>query len=112
MWLGAARHCSIAGMLDSRVYPHDSPVRHRENAFTVRTLLLGTTLILMSMTVLAQAPIAIAIHGGAGTIERGNLNERQETAIRAALSDAIDAGHRVLADGGSSLDAVVAAIRL
>ncbi|MEE4297062.1 MAG: isoaspartyl peptidase/L-asparaginase [Wenzhouxiangella sp.] len=70
------------------------------------------SLILMSMTLNAQQPVAIAIHGGAGTIERGKLSEEQETAIRAALDEAIDAGHRILQNGGSSLDAVVAAVKV
>ncbi len=78
----------------------------------MKILSLTAVLILMSMSALAQAPIAIAIHGGAGTIERGNLSPAQETAIRSALDTAIVAGHRVLADGGSSMDAVVAAVRV
>ncbi|MFW6340870.1 MAG: isoaspartyl peptidase/L-asparaginase family protein [Wenzhouxiangella sp.] len=64
------------------------------------------------MTTAAQSPVAIAIHGGAGTIERGKLSYAQESAIRAALDEAIEAGHRVLTEGGSSLDAVVAAVRI
>lgn len=58
----------------------------------------------------ADAPIAIAIHGGAGTIERATLGAEQEAAIRAALADALDAGHAVLADGGDALDAVSAVV--
>lgn len=70
------------------------------------------SLILMSMTLSAQPPVAIAIHGGAGTIERGNLSEDQETAIRSALDEAINTGHSILKNGGSSLDAVVAAVKI
>jgi len=55
-------------------------------------------------------PIAIAIHGGAGTIERSSLSPEREQAIRSALAQAARAGHAVLADGGPALDAVVAAI--
>lgn len=57
-----------------------------------------------------HAPIAIAIHGGAGTIERGNLSDEREQVIRSALESAVRAGHQILLDGGSSLDAVTAAI--
>jgi beta-aspartyl-peptidase (threonine type) len=55
---------------------------------------------------------ALAIHGGAGVIERGSLTPDQERAYRAAMSTALEAGAGVLRRGGSSLDAVEAAIRV
>lgn len=55
---------------------------------------------------------ALAIHGGAGVIERGSLSPEQERAYRTAMSTALDAGSRVLRRGGSSLDAVEATIRV
>ena len=58
----------------------------------------------------AEPPIAIAIHGGAGTIERSSLGEEQEAAIRQDLEAALDAGYAVLKDGGESLDAVTAVV--
>jgi beta-aspartyl-peptidase (threonine type) len=57
-------------------------------------------------------PWALAIHGGAGVIERGDLTPQKETAYRAGLNAALAAGQGVLARGGSSLDAVEAAIRV
>lgn len=53
---------------------------------------------------------AIAIHGGAGTMSRAELTPEAEAAIRAALDAALDAGAAVLSVGGSSLDAVAAAV--
>lgn len=58
----------------------------------------------------AERPIAIAIHGGAGTIERAVLGDVVEAAIRKDLADALDAGHAVLAGGGDALDAVTAVV--
>lgn len=52
----------------------------------------------------------LVIHGGAGTLTRKNLPPETETAIREALTDALHAGHRILSGGGSSMDAVVAAV--
>ena len=52
----------------------------------------------------------LVVHGGAGTISRESLTPEREGAIRAALEDALRAGHAVLADGGSSLDAVTRAV--
>jgi beta-aspartyl-peptidase (threonine type) len=56
--------------------------------------------------------VAIVIHGGAGTIRRGDLTPELEAAYRSALEEALTAGHLVLRQGGSSLDGVVAAIRV
>lgn len=55
---------------------------------------------------------AIAVHGGAGVIERRHLKPEQEAAYRAALGRVAEAGGAVLRAGGSALDAVEAAIRL
>ncbi|KVW32067.1 isoaspartyl peptidase/L-asparaginase family protein [Burkholderia ubonensis] len=52
----------------------------------------------------------LAVHGGAGTLQRGVMTPEQEAAHRAALEAALVAGHLVLIAGGSSVDAVVAAV--
>jgi len=57
-------------------------------------------------------PVAIAIHAGAGTIKRENLDPARESEIREKLNEAVQAGHRVLTSGGSSLDAVTRAVTL
>lgn len=54
----------------------------------------------------------LVIHGGAGTIERGRLTESQEAETRAGLNRALDAGSAILKAGGSSLDAVEAAVKV
>ena len=53
---------------------------------------------------------AIAIHGGAGTLSRGNTSASQETAYAEGLNAALAAGYSVLERSGSSLDAVIAAV--
>jgi len=60
----------------------------------------------------ATAKWALAIHGGAGVIERGDLTPDKEAGYRAGLNAALVAGQRVLSSGGSSLDAVEATIRV
>ncbi|MBY6015589.1 isoaspartyl peptidase/L-asparaginase [Qipengyuania gaetbuli] len=58
----------------------------------------------------AQAGWSLAIHGGAGTIARDSMTPEEDAAHRAALQAALDAGAKVLAEGGSALDAIEAAI--
>ena len=60
----------------------------------------------------APHPIAIAIHGGAGTIRRQDMDPATEAEYRRTLEQSLQAGHAVLAAGGSSLDAVEAAIHV
>lgn len=57
-------------------------------------------------------PTAIVIHGGAGTIRPEDMTEEQEARYRGRLRAAVTAGHDVLEEGGSAVDAVVAAIRV
>jgi beta-aspartyl-peptidase (threonine type) len=54
-------------------------------------------------------PVALAIHGGAGTILRHLMTEELEREYRDGLEGALKAGWSVLEKGGSSLDAVEAA---
>ncbi len=55
-------------------------------------------------------PVAIAIHGGAGTILRANMTPELEKAYRDKLTEALKKGYQVLQKGGSSIDAVQTAI--
>ena len=52
----------------------------------------------------------IAIHGGAGTILRSSMTPEKEERYTTALREAVNAGYAILAKGGTSLDAVEAAI--
>jgi len=55
-------------------------------------------------------PPVIAIHGGAGTVDRARMTARREREFLDALTAALEAGYAVLGRGGKSLDAVVAAV--
>lgn len=68
--------------------------------------------LLGSGALMAESPVAIAIHGGAGTIDPAKMSAEREKAIREALDLAVHTGHGVLVEGGSSLDAVAAAINI
>jgi beta-aspartyl-peptidase (threonine type) len=69
-------------------------------------------LILAAMPVHAEGKprTALVLHGGAGVIQRSALSAEDERAIRADLERALDAGNAILANGGTALDAIEAAI--
>jgi beta-aspartyl-peptidase (threonine type) len=76
---------------------------------------LGSLLLAGSIT--AQQKVepmkfGMVIHGGAGTIERSQMTAENEEAHRAGLEQSLKAGYEVLERGGSSLDAVEAAIHV
>ncbi|PXA90702.1 isoaspartyl peptidase/L-asparaginase [Caulobacter sp. D4A] len=79
-----------------------------------KSVLLAASLV----AALAAAPAAfaadwsLAIHGGAGVINRGDLSPEKDAAYRAGLDAALKAGSEVLEKGGSSLDAVEAAVKV
>ena len=54
----------------------------------------------------------LVIHGGAGMLERGTMSPESERDARAGLTRALQAGGAVLEAGGSSLDAVEAAVKV
>jgi len=54
----------------------------------------------------------LVIHGGAGTITRASMTAESEKQYHEGLEASLRAGHAVLARGGTSLDAVEAAIRV
>ena len=54
----------------------------------------------------------LVMHGGAGTILPENMSDSLEAEYRATMTEAMQAGHAVLADSGSSLDAVIETITI
>jgi L-asparaginase / beta-aspartyl-peptidase len=59
----------------------------------------------------ARQEWAIVIHGGAGGITRENITPELDKEYRAGLQTALNTGRKILADGGSALDAVEQTIR-
>lgn len=53
----------------------------------------------------------LALHGGAGTIKRSEMTSGRERELTDGLHAAAEAGRKILSRGGSSLDAVEAAVR-
>src|SRR5690349_1223131 len=53
---------------------------------------------------------SIAIHGGAGTIQKQDMTPELEEAYLKGLQEALDAGYAVLEEGGTAVNAVKAAV--
>jgi len=64
----------------------------------------------VTTSVSSAPPIRLLVHGGAGAIDRKRLTAEREQAYRQVLAESLLAGHAVLKAGGSSIDAVIAAI--
>src|SRR5690625_7922907 len=78
---------------------------------SIPRLLILALLLLAALPAGAQdKPIAIAIHGGAGTILPGQMTEETEVAYREKMTEALRAGYAILNEGGSSVDDLVEAV--
>ena len=80
-------------------------------ARTLSTLCLLCLAAASAATAAAPHPVVLVIHGGAGVISPDKMTHEQEASYRAGLEAALDAGFAVLERGGTSLDAVTAAVR-
>jgi L-asparaginase / beta-aspartyl-peptidase len=56
--------------------------------------------------------IALAVHGGAGTIERSSMTPERDKEYRAGIENALRAGEKILRSGGTALDATESAVRV
>ena len=79
------------------------------------SLLLASTLTLSSCATLSflepESPQwRLAIHGGAGVLTKNEMTPETEKAYLESLQEALDAGAKILSQGGTSLDAVEAAV--
>ena len=76
-------------------------------------MIIAVTLLAFSPTAAtATENYALVIHGGAGTILKKNMSSEKEAAYRAKLSEALTTGQKILAEGGSAVDAVVATLQV
>lgn len=90
-------------------------VRWQRAALTVLLLVGVAANTLAQVNTPASKPAAgfvLVIHGGAGVVPQEDLTPEREKAARDTMDAALLAGHSVLARGGASLDAVIAAIKI
>jgi len=78
----------------------------------MRNLLILGVLLMSSAAAQAKTDWKLVIHGGAGVIEKANITPEKERELRSGLDRALAAGSKILDSGGTSLDAVEAAVRV
>ncbi|MBS1644916.1 MAG: isoaspartyl peptidase/L-asparaginase [Bacteroidetes bacterium] len=59
---------------------------------------------------MSHSTIALALHGGAGTILRETMTPELQAQYQLGLQTALDAGYAILEAGGSAIDAVAATV--
>ncbi len=69
-------------------------------------------ILLFNQSIISQtnSKYGIVIHGGAGTILRTSMTPEKEAEYTAKLNEALQTGYNILETGGTSLDAINAAI--
>lgn len=88
---------------------------HHSNYYAMKRLSLTLLISLSCVSAFAQDfsdKITLVIHGGAGTITRANMGPEREKAYRDAMNTALEKGYDVLKKGGTSVQAVEAAIHV
>lgn len=83
-----------------------------KHTLLMRAFLLSIMALTLNVTANDSKPFSIAIHGGAGTILKKNITPEQEAKYIAKLEQARDAGFKLLKQGKSSQQAVLAAIQI
>jgi beta-aspartyl-peptidase (threonine type) len=79
----------------------------------MKNLITLIALALMPTAALAEnvaPPWSLAIHGGAGTLDPKDMTPEKRRQYEADLQRALDAGSKILAEGGAAMDAIKAAI--
>ncbi len=68
--------------------------------------------VLVTTTAAQSVTPRIVIHGGAGTIRKEQMTPDREKQYREKLTEALMAGYNIVKQGGTSLDAVIASVRI
>ncbi len=88
-----------------------SPTTHSSAGHSYLLIIsLLSLLFLGAPTTFAGENFGMVLHGGAGTISKGDMTEEMEAQYRQKLTEALEKGHHILKKGGSSLDAVAGAL--
>lgn len=88
--------------------------KNKKNKLVTKVLMMPSCFVLLSSlpTLAADNPIAIAVHGGAGTISKAKMTPQRRAAYEKQLLAAVNKGYQLLEQGQSSQQAIIAAIQV
>src|SRR5687768_3021644 len=75
------------------------------------TLFISLICLIQQICIAQSGPITLVIHGGAGNITRDRITPEKHKSYEEAMQEALRVGYAILEKGGTSLDAVEAAVR-
>jgi beta-aspartyl-peptidase (threonine type) len=90
------------------------PAENQFHGIQIMPILLSLLFIFLLISenaMSADNPVAIVIHGGAGTIIKEKMSRDIEDQYRQSLAESVKVGYQILKNGGSSIAAVTAAIQ-
>jgi beta-aspartyl-peptidase (threonine type) len=87
-------------------------MRNASLCVSVFVFFIFAAIFLTNITSADAGDFVLVIHGGAGTILKKNMTPEREAKYRGKLSEALETGYSILKNGGSSIDAVEATIRV
>ncbi len=95
---------------------HSSPIgKFNTKLITMRFLVLTFAMMLSASAFTqnsSEKKFTLVIHGGAGTILKKNMTPEKELAYTESLNKALQTGAKILANGGTALEAVEATVKV
>ncbi len=88
-----------------------SPTRKRVGLVLAALTIVATAFSVFPLSAQDSPGFVLVIHGGGGVMPQAEMSSELESEYRAALADALKAGHTLLREGRTAVDAVEAAIR-
>jgi beta-aspartyl-peptidase (threonine type) len=75
-------------------------------------LLVFNTVLIQAQTLSKKSKLVLVVHGGAGTILKSQMTAEMEKRYTDGLKRALETGYAVLTRGGTSIEAVEAAVKI
>ncbi|RLD76486.1 MAG: beta-aspartyl-peptidase [Bacteroidetes bacterium] len=83
------------------------------NTFIFKSAIIVIAILVQFSIFAQQKPeYVIVIHGGAGVIKKENMSDEKEAAYIKKLNEALETGNRILKNGGTAIETVIATIKI
>lgn len=83
------------------------------NTFIFKSAIIVIAILVQFSIFAQQKPeYVIVIHGGAGVIKKENMSDEKEAAYIKKLNEALETGNKILKNGGTAIETVIATIKI